>query len=74
MQKYLEMIKKAKSKDELKEISYLIMKDTSILGKKDDLLVSCCVWKQFQLTTPPATLGDCAKILKIPQKYINAIK
>ena len=34
MQKYLEMIKKAKSKDELKEISYLIMKDTSILGKK----------------------------------------
>ena len=74
MKKYLEMIKNAKNKDELKEISYSATKDNAITRKEHDTIVSCCVWKQWQLTTPPATLDDCAKSLKLSKKYVDAIK
>lgn len=73
MEKYLEMIQKAKNKTELKEISYMATKDQNIKSKQWDIIAACCVWKEWQITTPPATLGDCAKQLKI-QKYIKYIK
>lgn len=74
MIKYLEKIKNAQNSNELKELSYKATKDVEITKKEYDIIVSCCVWKQWQLTTPPAILDDCAKILKLAKKYVNIIK
>lgn len=74
MNKYLKKIKNAQNKDELKELSYEATKDVKITKKEYDTIVSCCVWKQWQLTTPPAILDDCAKTLKLAKKYVNIIK
>lgn len=75
MDKYLQEIKTAKSKDELRAITYRAFCDTSITGKQDDILTACSVWKENQIKgADKAQLDQCVQVLKIPKKYINLIK
>ena len=75
MEKYLQEIKTAKSKDELRAITYRAFCDTSITGKQDDILTACSVWKENQIKgADKAQLENCVQVLKIPKKYINLIK
>ena len=75
MDKYLQELKTAKSKDELRSITYRAFCDTSITGKQDDILTACSVWKENQIKgADKAQLDQCVQVLKIPKKYINLIK
>ena len=75
MDKYLNEIKTAKSKDELRAITYRAFCDTYITGKQDDILTACSVWKENQIKgADKAQLENCVQVLKIPKKYINLIK
>lgn len=75
MDKYLQEIKTAKSKDELRAITYRAFCDNTITGKQDDILTACSVWKENQIKgADKAQLDNCVQVLKIPKKYINLIK
>lgn len=75
MDKYLQEIKNAKTKPDLQDTNYRAFCDNSITGKQHDLLTDLCVWKENQQKgATQDQLNDCAKVLKIPKKYINLIK
>lgn len=75
MDKYLQEIKTAKSKDDLRDIAYRAFCDKTITGKQDDILTACSVWKENQIKgADKAQLDQCVQVLKIPKKYINLIK
>ena len=75
MDKYLQEIKNAKSKDDLRQITYRAFCDNAITGKQHDILTACSVWKENQIKGAKSEqLDNCVKVLKIPKKYINLIK
>lgn len=71
MDKYLEQIKQAKTKDELHAISYNFLKneDVTITSKETNLIDGLCVFKEMELAGANYNeLMRCIKTLKIPQK------
>lgn len=75
MDKYLQEIKNAKSKEELREIVYKGFLSKDITQGQDNIITNCAVWKENQQKgATQDQLNDCAKVLKIPKKYINLIK
>lgn len=75
MDKYIAMIKAAKSKQEIMDATYEAFKDTTITGKQHDLLTDLGVYKEAVINNKlPHQLKECASVLKIPAKYINLIK
>ena len=75
LETYLEQIKNAKTKPDLQDINYRAFCDNSITAKQDALLTACCVWKENQQKGATENQLDiCARVLKIPKKYINKIK
>lgn len=74
MDKYLQEIKTAKNKDELRDITYKAIKDPRITPKQYDKLTALCVWKNLELQGAIAILADCAKNLKLAKKETDKIK
>lgn len=74
MDKYLNEIKNAKSKDELRAITYKAIKDHNITPKQYDKMTALCVWKNLELQGALAILADCAKNLKLTKKETDKIK
>lgn len=74
MDKYLQQIKTAKSKDELHQITYNAIKDPHITPKQYNKITALCVWKNLELQGAMSILADCAKNLKLTKKDTDKIK
>lgn len=70
MKDFLQKIKYSQSEAERHFISYDAYKKLN--SDKYDLIVKLCVWKDTEQTG--GNCAECAKVLHIPNKYIEQIK
>ena len=76
MKKYIEQIKNAKTKEELKQISYDFMKNEpyKIMSKESNLIDGLCIYKECLLNNADKNkLNQCIKVLKLPKNLIKEI-
>ena len=75
---YIERIKNAKTKDNLKQISYDFTKNTSyqIMSKECDLIDHLCVYKECLLddNMSKKDLSECIKVFKLPKSLIKKVE
>lgn len=73
MKKYIEQIKNAKSKEELKQISYDFFINTDIKITDNNLIDKLCIYKECLLdNASKEELKECIKILKLPKDIIKS--
>ena len=76
MDKYIEQIKNAKTKEELHQISYnfTLNEKCTILSKEQNLIDGLCVFKELLLDgADKNTLNQCSKSLRLPKNITNRI-
>lgn len=77
MKKYIEQIKNAKTKEELKQISYEFFKNEKyqVTSKQSNLIDGLCIYKECLLDNAnESDLKQCAKVLKLPKSIIKELK
>lgn len=74
MNKYIELIKNAKSKEELSQISYDFFIKTDIKITDNNLIDKLCIYKECLLdNASKEELKQCIKVLKLPTKLIKQL-
>lgn len=74
MNKYIELIKNAKSKEELRQISYDFFISTDIKITDNNLIDKLCIYKECLLdNASKEELKQCIKVLKLPTKLIKQL-
>lgn len=74
MNKYIELIKNAKSKEELRQISYDFFIKTDIKITDNNLIDKLCIYKECLLdNASKEELKQCIKVLKLPTKLIKQL-
>lgn len=74
MNKYIELIKNAKSKEELRQISYDFFINTDIKITDNNLIDKLCIYKECLLdNASKEELKQCIKVLKLPTKLIKQL-
>lgn len=75
MNKYIAMLKAAKSKQEIMDITYEAFKDNEITGKQHDILTDLGVLKEQYIQGKNAgEINECISVLRIPKKYAKMIR
>ena len=75
MKQYIERIKKAQTKEELKQISYDFTKNTSyqVMSKEANLIDGLCVYKECLLdNASKEELNQCIKMLRLPKDIVKS--
>ena len=72
--KFIWMIGQAKSKDELRDISYRAFLHPALSRKDDNLITALCVYRENYLAgKDDKELKECKRALKLTQKQIDMI-
>jgi len=75
MNKYITMLKAAKSKQDIRDVTYEAFKDNEITGKQHEVLTSLGVLKEIYIQGKNAgEVNECISVLHIPKKYAMMIK
>lgn len=76
MKTYIEKIKNATTKEELKQISYDFMKNEpyQVMSKECNLIDGLCVYKECLLDNAgKKELEQCIKVLKLPKSIVKEL-